>query len=31
MEKGKVVTSYINTVDMMANGMTKPAGQVVFE
>jgi hypothetical protein len=30
-EKGKVVTSYINTVDMVADGMTKPAGRVVFE
>jgi H2-forming N5,N10-methylenetetrahydromethanopterin dehydrogenase-like enzyme len=25
-EKGKVVTSYINTVDMVADGITKPAG-----
>jgi hypothetical protein len=24
--KGKVITSYINTVDMVANGMTKPGG-----
>jgi H2-forming N5,N10-methylenetetrahydromethanopterin dehydrogenase-like enzyme len=30
-EKGKVVTSYINTVDMVVDGMTKPAGRVVFE
>jgi H2-forming N5,N10-methylenetetrahydromethanopterin dehydrogenase-like enzyme len=30
-EKGKVVTSYINTVDMVADGMTKPTGRVVFE
>jgi H2-forming N5,N10-methylenetetrahydromethanopterin dehydrogenase-like enzyme len=30
-EKGKVVTSYINTVDLVADGMTKPAGRVVFE
>jgi hypothetical protein len=30
-EKGKVVTSYINTVDMVADGTTKPAGRVVFE
>jgi hypothetical protein len=26
MEKGKVVTSYINIVDMVADGMTKPTG-----
>jgi hypothetical protein len=25
-EKGKVVTSYITTVDMVADGMTKPTG-----
>jgi hypothetical protein len=30
-EKGKVVTSYINTVDMVADRMTKPEGRVVFE
>jgi pyruvate carboxylase len=30
-EKGKVVTSYINTVDMVANGMAKHTGRVVFE
>jgi hypothetical protein len=29
-EKGKVVTSY-NIVDMVADGMTKLAGRVVFE
>jgi H2-forming N5,N10-methylenetetrahydromethanopterin dehydrogenase-like enzyme len=30
-EKGKVIKSYINTVDMVADGMTKLAGRVVFE
>jgi hypothetical protein len=30
-EKGKEVTSYINTVDMGGDKMTKPQGRVVFE
>lgn len=30
-EKEKVVTSYINTSDMVADGMTKPLARVAFE
>lgn len=30
-EKGKVTSKYINTTDMVADGMTKPLGRVAFE
>jgi hypothetical protein len=30
-EKAKVITNYINTVDMVAYRLTKPAGRVVSE
>lgn len=30
-EKGLVSTSYVNTTDMIADGMTKPCQRVAFE